>query len=85
MNQLTFTEQMLQTSEDITSNKMAYYEQCLNFINQNGKITAMDVHKITGTTSSHKVIQALVVKKIIDEGEWQKAPSGKRYKVHRRI
>lgn len=64
---------------------MTYSEQCLDFISKTGGITAMDVHRITGTTASHKVLQQLMVKKIIDAGEWLKSKSGKRYKLHKKI
>lgn len=62
---------------------MTYLEKILPYIYENGKVTVGDIHRITGTVCGHKVIQQLVTKGIIDEGEWCKSSNNKRYKVHK--
>lgn len=62
---------------------MGYLEEVLPHLYETGKISVLDIHRVTKTTCGHKIIQRLVQKDIIDEGEWQVSDSGKRYKVHR--
>jgi len=62
---------------------MTYEDKILPFIYETGKVSVLDIHKITGTTCGHKVIQRLVQKNIIDEGEWTKSSTGKKYKIHK--
>jgi hypothetical protein len=62
---------------------MSYLEQVLPYLYETGSISVLDIHRVTKTTCGHKVIQRLVQKDIIDEGEWQVSSSGKRFKVHK--
>ena len=63
---------------------MTYLEKILPHIYETGEVSVLDIHRITGTTCGHKIVQQLVVKGIIDEeGEWRKSSNGKRFKVHK--
>lgn len=62
---------------------MTYLDRILPFIYETGQVSVLDVHRITGTTCGHKVIQIAVQKGIIDKGEWQTSSSGKRFKIHK--
>jgi len=63
---------------------MNYIQQAEQFVKRWGRITAGDIQDITHTTAPHKVLQALRIKGIIDDGEWRTSGYGKRYKVHYR-
>jgi len=63
---------------------MTYLDQCLPYLYEKGEISVLDIHRISGTTCGHKVIQRMVSKKLIDEGEWHEY-NEKRYKVHKLI
>jgi hypothetical protein len=64
---------------------MTYLDKCLPYLYERGEISVLDVHRISGTTCGHKVIQQLVTKRLIDEGEWQTSTNGKRFKIHKLI
>jgi hypothetical protein len=62
---------------------MTYKEKVLPFVYETGEVSAFDVKRLTDTTCEHKVIQQMVVEGIIDEGEWHRSSTGKRYKIHK--
>jgi len=68
---------------ELAKDERHYWERCLDYLEATGKITCLNIQRITNTTNPQKVVQQLVAKGYIDADieDWQ-SKDGKSWKVH---